>query len=153
MQQNKIYYAEASYDHKEINAVINVLKKQRLFLMAGPKTRQLEKKVSALFDMKFSLMTNSGSSSNLLGVKSLNLEPGSEVITPALTFSTTVSPIVHSNLVPVFVDINYDTLQIDTNKIIKAINKKTKAIMVPNLLEMLLIGKALMKLQEKTIFM
>lgn len=134
MKRSKIYYAEASYDNKEINAVIKVLKKQRLNLMSGPQTTALEKKVSEIFNMKYGLMTNSGSSSNLLGIKSLKLENQSEVITPALTFSTTISPLVHSQLIPVFIDIDYKTLQIDTSKIHKAINKKTKAIMVPNLI-------------------
>lgn len=132
--KSKIYYAEASYDNKEINSVLNVLKNQRLNLMAGPQTNTLEKKVSKIFKMKYGLMTNSGSSSNLLGIKSLNIQEGGEVITPALTFSTTVSPLVHSKLIPVFIDINYETLQIDISKIYKAINKNTKAIMVPNLI-------------------
>ena len=46
--KSKIYYAEASYDNKEINSVLNVLKKQRLNLMAGPQTNKLEKKVSTI---------------------------------------------------------------------------------------------------------
>ena len=57
-------------------------------------------------------------------IKSLNIKEGSEVITPALTFSTTVSPIVHSKLIPVFLDIDYETLQIDISKIYKGLPKK-----------------------------
>ena len=66
-------------------------------------------------------------------VKSFNFDSG-EIITPALTFSTTVAPIVQCGLIPVFVDVNIKTLQIDTKLIKKAINKKTVAIMAPNLI-------------------
>ena len=130
----KIYYAEANYGQSEIDAVFKVLHKQKHFLMGGNQTKILENKVSKLFNKKYGLMTNSGSSSNLLALASFQFIKGSEIITPALTFSTTVSPIVQNGLIPAFVDIDIKTLQIDTKLIEKAINKKTVAIMVPNLI-------------------
>ena len=133
-ERNKIFYAEANYGKREIAAVLSVLKNQKHSLMGGKQTLILEKKVSTLFDMKFGLMTNSGSSSNLLAVKSFDFKKGSEIITPALTFSTTVSPIVHSDLIPAFIDVDIATLQINTDLIEKAINKNTVAIMAPNLI-------------------
>ena len=134
VKKYKYYYAEANYGKNEVDAVLSVLKNQRHFLMGGNQTLMLEKKVSKLFSMKYGLMTNSGSSSNLLAIASFEFKKGSEIITPALTFSTTVSPIVHCGLIPAFVDIDLKTLQINTKSIEKAINKKTVAIMVPNLI-------------------
>ncbi len=129
----RVFYAEASYSEDEINAVINVLKNQRLCLMAGDNVKELEKKVAKLFNKNYGLMVNSGSSANLIGILSLNLKKGSKVITPSLTFSTTVSPIVQSGLVPYFIDVERDTLQINT-KILKEIElDNVSAICVPNL--------------------
>ena len=130
----KVFYAEANYGKEEINAVIEVLQSQRLSLMSGEKVRELEKQVSLLFRKNYGLMTNSGSSANLLAVKSLNLPEGSKVITPALTFSTTVAPIVQSNLVPYFVDVYKSTMQIDTSILSKVDLKNVSAICVPNLI-------------------
>ncbi len=135
MRKNKkIFYAEANYSNDEIKAVNKVLRNQKHTLVNGINTKKLENKVKEIFRMKYALMTNSGSSANLLGLASLNFRKGSEIITPALTFSTTVAPIVQCNLIPHFVDIDLETLQIDTKLIEKAINKKTVAIMVPNLI-------------------
>ena len=79
-------------------------------------------------------MTNSGSSANLLAVELLSLPKGSEVITPMLTFSTTVAPLIMKGLIPVFIDVVPQTYQIDVSKVEKAITKKTKALFIPNLL-------------------
>ena len=101
----KIYYGQATYNSSEINACIKVLKKQSLTLMDGKNVKALEAKIAKLFGKKYGLMVNSGSSANLLALKSLNLKKTYEVITPTLTFSTTISPIYQSNLVPNFVDV------------------------------------------------
>lgn len=130
----KIYYGKANYGQEEINAVIKVLKKSSLTLMDGPKVREFETKVPKLFGKKFGLMVNSGSSANLLALKSLKLKSGGEVITPLLTFSTTIAPIYQCNLTPKFVDVIKNTFIADTEQVLKSINKKTVAIMLPNLL-------------------
>ena len=130
----KIYYGQAIYDHKEINAVINVLKNSSLSLTDGNKVKELEKTVAQIFGKKYGLMVNSGSSANLLALASFNFKKGSEVITPNLTFSTTVAPIYQLGLVPFFVGVEKDKFIADPNQIEKCINKKTVAIMVPNLL-------------------
>ena len=131
--KEKVFYAEASYSDAEIQAVKKVLDENRLSLMDGPQVKLLEKKVSKIFNKNYGLMVNRGSSANLLGILSLNLPKGSKVITPALTFSTTVFPIVQSGLIPYFVDVEKDTLQINT-KILKQIDlDNVSAICVPNL--------------------
>ncbi len=103
--RKKVFYAEADYSQEEIDAVINVLKNSRLALMGGYQVKELEEKVSSMFNKKFGLMVNSGSSANLIAIKSLQLKEGTKVITPSLTFSTTISPLVQSNLIPYFIDV------------------------------------------------
>ena len=130
----KIYYGKAVYDNKEINAVLDVLKNSSLTLIDGPKVKKLEKTVSKLFGKKYGLMVNSGSSANLLGLSSFNFKKGSEVITPNLTFSTTVAPIYQLGLIPHFIGVEKDKFIADPSHIEKCVNKKTVAIMIPNLL-------------------
>ena len=130
----KIYYGRAVYDNKEINAVLKVLKKDSLSLTDGKNVKKLEKKVSKLFGKKYGLMVNSGSSANLLGLASLKFKKGSEIITPNLTFSTTVAPIYQLGLIPHFIGVEKKKFVADCDQIERCINKKTVAIMIPNLL-------------------
>jgi CDP-4-dehydro-6-deoxyglucose reductase, E1 len=76
---------------------------------------------------------NSGSSANLLALLSLDLEPGYEVITPALTFSTTVAPILQTNGKPVFIDTHPLTFVPSVEEVLKKITTKTRVILLPNL--------------------
>ena len=130
----KIYYGRAVYNKKEINAVIKVLKNESLTLIDGKYVKKLEKVVAKIFGKKYGLMVNSGSSANLLALSSLKLKKGGEVITPTLTFSTTVAPIYQLGLVPHFVGVLNNKFVVDPEQIKKAINKNTVAIMIPNLL-------------------
>ena len=130
----KIYYGKAVYNNKEINAVLNVLKNDSLTLIDGKKVKQLEKLISKKFGKKYGLMVNSGSSANLLALSSFDFKKGSEVITPNLTFSTTVAPIYQLGLVPHFVGVEKNKFVVDPSHIEKCINKKTVALMIPNLL-------------------
>ena len=130
----KIYYGKAVYDQKEINAALNVLKRKSLTLIDGPSVKELEKKISKLFGKKFGLMVNSGSSANLLALASFKFKKGSEIITPTLTFSTTIAPIYQLGLIPHFIDVERSSFVSRIDQIEKCINKKTVAIMIPNLL-------------------
>ena len=130
----KVFYAEANYSDEEIESVLEVLKNNRLALMCGKNVKKLEDKVAKIFNKKFGLMTNSGSSANLIGVQSLNLEKGSKVITPTLTFSTTVSPLVQSGLIPLFIDVEKETMQINTSLLKEIPLEGVSAICVPNLI-------------------
>ena len=100
----------------------------------GRNVALLEKKVAKMFNKKFGLMVNSGSSSIMLAMEILNFPKGSEIITPALTFGTTVSYMVKNHLIPVFVDVKEGTYCIDEDQIKKLITKKTKAVVAPHLL-------------------
>jgi CDP-6-deoxy-D-xylo-4-hexulose-3-dehydrase len=145
----KIYYGKAVYDNKEIKAVINVLKRKSLTLIDGPSVKELEKKISKLFGKKFGLMVNSGSSANLLALSSFNFKKGSEIITPTLTFSTTIAPIYQLGLVPHFLDVEKSSFVSRIDQIEMCINKKTVAIMIPNLLGNVPDWKAIYKIAKK----
>ena len=112
----KIYYGKAVYDHKEINAVINVLRNKNLSLVDGTNVKKLENKVAKIYGKKYGLMVNSGSSANLLALASFNFNKGSEIITPNLTFSTTVAPIYQLGLVPYFIGVNENNRFISKSK-------------------------------------
>ena len=130
--------ASGSWDELEVNAINDVIKSNRYTM--GSKVRQFENEFSKFFDVKYSLMLNSGSSANLLAIASLiideetDLNQGDEVIVPAVSWSTTFSPISQYGLKLRFVDIDLNTLNIDENLIENAITKKTKAIFAVNLL-------------------
>ncbi|CAN5168483.1 hypothetical protein BH11PAT1_BH11PAT1_1410 [soil metagenome] len=143
----RVPYALAVHDEKEEQRVLNVLREKRTIL--GKETKEFEETVAPYFGKKYGVMVNSGSSANLLAVEMLELPPGSEVITPILTFSTTVAPLLFKGLVPVFVDVVADTYQIDITQIEKAITKKTKALMIPLLLGNVPDMQALQKIAKK----
>ena len=92
----------------------------------GKNVKLFENKVSKLFSKKYSVMTNSGSSAMFLIMEKFNFKKGSEIITPILTYSTTVTAITKNGLVPSFVDVDLNTLCIDTTKIEKSITKILK---------------------------
>ena len=127
----KISYGKNVYDKKEISSVINTLK---ISTQMGKNVTNFEKKIGKIFSKKYSLMVNSGSSALILALNVLNLKRGSEIITPCLNFGTAVSAILLTGHIPIFVDINIDTLQIEPELIEKKITKKTKALLIPNLI-------------------
>lgn len=133
MKTNKLYvpYGMTVHGEEEVEAVVNVL---RSSTQMGKNVREMEQKVAALFSKQHGIMVNSGSSANYLAIEILNLPAGAEVITPILTFSTTVAPLVKNHLIPVFIDVEPATFNIDVNQIEAMISPKTKAVMIPNLL-------------------
>ena len=145
----KIYYGKAIYNNKEISAAVKVLKKTSLNLIDGPAVKELEKKIVKLFGKKYGLMVNSGSSANLLALASFDFKKGSEIITPTLTFSTTVSPIYQLGLVPHFIDVEKNKFTANISQIEKCINKKTVAIVIPNLLGNIPEWKQISKIAKK----
>lgn len=124
-------YGQAVYGEKEIQAVAE---RMRTTTQMSDCVREMEAKVSGLFAKNHGIMVNSGSSANYLAVEVMNLPKGSEVITPVLTFSTTVAPLVRLGLIPVFVDVEPGTYNINVEQVESMITDKTRAIMIPNLL-------------------
>ena len=127
----QISYAKTVYGKEEIDAVVKCLSEST---QMGNYSRKFEKKISKLFNKKHCLYVNSGSSALYIGVEAFEFPKGSEIITPALTFSTSVGCIVKNNLVPVFVDVEPLTYCIDVSQIESQITKKTAAILAPNLM-------------------
>ena len=127
----RVNYGQSVYGEDEIAAVVDVL---RSSTQMGAKVRSMQQRVAALFAKRHGIMVNSGSSANYLAIEILNLPKGAEVITPALTFATTVAPIVRAGLTPVFVDVVEATYNIDIAAIERSISKKTRALMIPSLI-------------------
>ncbi len=128
----RVPYALAVHGDEEKQRVIKVLDEHRT--NTGKEILEFEEKVAKQFGKRFGVMVNSGSSANLLAFELLDLPKDSEVITPLLTFSTTIAPLVKKQLVPVFVDVKEGTYVIDEDQIEGAISEKTKALMIPLLL-------------------
>ena len=132
MEPLRVSYAHSLFEDEERAAVLEVLKTPQI--VAGKYAAEFENKIAALFEKKYGIFVNSGSSANLLALESLGLPRGSEVITPILTFSTTVAPIIKLGLIPAFVDVDPHTYLIKVEQVEGMINKRTKAIMAPSLL-------------------
>jgi len=134
--RKKIYYApfkHESFGEEEIKAVEKSLRDGWLGGF-GPYSIEFEDKISKYFGKKYGLFVNSGSSACLLSIASINLDPGSEIITPALTFSTTLAPILQLGHKPKFIDSDLRSYVPSVESIINAISDKTKVIMIPNLI-------------------
>ena len=127
----RITYGKNVYGKAEIDAVVTQLKKTT---QMGKSVNNFEKEIAKRFSKKYGLMVNSGSSALTLTMNSLNFKKGDEIIAPCLNFGTAISSIMQCGAVPILVDVEIDTLQIDPDKIEEKITKKTKAIMVPNLI-------------------
>src|SRR5690349_10210032 len=132
--QHRIEYAGSVHDDAEIEAVVSVLRGGPTALRIGTHVKEMERLVAQSFGKSRGVMVNSGSSALYLAVELLGLEPGDEVVTSAVTFSTDIAPLVRAGLVPVFVDVTPDSYQIDTEHIEEAIGPRTKAILAPNLI-------------------
>ena len=132
----KVWYApnkKEAYGELEINAVIDCLNDGWLAGF-GPRTVEFEEKVSKEFSKKYGIFVNSGSSAILLGLCALNLPKGSEVITPACTFSTTIAPIIQCGLSPIFCDVEIGTYVPSVDQVCEKITENTKLIILPNLI-------------------
>jgi CDP-6-deoxy-D-xylo-4-hexulose-3-dehydrase len=133
-------YGGRVFDEKEMIALVDA--SLDFWLTSGRYAEQFEKSLAEFLGMKFCLLTNSGSSANLLAVSALTspklgkkrLKPGDEVITTACGFPTTLNPIIQNNLTPVFVDVEIGTYNIQIDSIGNAISEKTKAIIIPHTL-------------------
>jgi len=140
-KSNTINVTGKVINHEEVcNIVDSALD---MWLTSGRFNDEFQNKLKKFINIKYLLTCNSGSSANLIALSSLcneyimgdnTIKKGSEVITCAVGFPTTVNPIITNGLVPVFVDAEIKTYNIDVNKIEKAINDKTKAIMVAHTL-------------------
>lgn len=132
----KIWYAPykfEAYGQEEIDQVVSCLNDGWLGGF-GERTVEFETRVAKIFGKQHGVFVNSGSSACLLALASLNLPEGSEIVTPACTFSTTVAPILQLGFTPVFCDVELTTYVPSVSAIVEKITDKTKALMIPNLI-------------------
>lgn len=143
LDQNELFnMIDASYD---------------MWLTAGRFEEAFNEKFAQLLGMNHVLTTNSGSSANLLAITALTsykladkkLNIGDEVITAAACFPTTVAPIIQNNLIPVFVDVELGTYNVDIEQVEQAITNKTKAIFLAHTLGNPFNIKEILKITEE----
>ena len=134
-----INYAGRVFDEKEMIAAVDSI--LEFWLTLKDYDKKFTDEFSKYLEIKHSLLVNSGSSANLVAVSTLCssqlkncLRPGDEVITPAMTFSTTAAPIIQNGLVPVFVDVKLENYNIDAEQLEAALSERTRAIMIPHVL-------------------
>ena len=128
----KISLAPESFGLDEKGALDRVWSSGRLTM--GEETRTFEEAFARRVSGRNAVMVNSGSSANLVMLAAAHLKPGTEVIVPALTWSTTVWPVLQRGCIPVFVDCDQDTLQMDTDDVAEAIGPRTSAILAVHLM-------------------
>lgn len=138
--KSRVNYAGRVFDENElINLVDSSLE---FWLTAGRYSNEFERKFSDFLGTRHCLLTNSGSSANLLAVSALTssklkekrLKPGDEIITVAAAFPTTVAPIIQNNLVPVFIDVNLPTYNADCSLLKEGLSPKTRAVFLAHTL-------------------
>jgi len=127
------------YSSEDINSGIKVLLSGQLTM--SERTKEFEKYFAKKIGTKYCLMVNSGSSANLLALfcavnplKKNHLKRGDECLVPAVCWSTTLWPIIQVGLVPKILDVNIKNFSLDLDTIKKNVTKKTKAIMIVNVL-------------------
>src|SRR3989338_8168853 len=131
LDTTKVHLSWPVYDDAEIlNALDSLLD---LHLSQGPKVREFEQRFANYLGVRYATAVNSGSSANLLALATLveygKIKKDAEVIMPAATFSAVASPALHLGLVPVYVDVERDTWNIDPKEIERAITPRTRVIM------------------------
>ncbi|MGZ9148700.1 MAG: lipopolysaccharide biosynthesis protein RfbH [Candidatus Deferrimicrobiaceae bacterium] len=138
--ESPISYGGRVYDEKELLYLIDA--SLEFWLTAGRYAREFEERLAGYLGAHHCILTNSGSSANLLAVSALTsrklgtsrLKPGDEVITVAAGFPTTVTPILQNRLVPVFVDVTFPTYNVDVAMLEEARSRKTRAVMLAHTL-------------------
>ena len=135
--KSKVPYSGRVYDDEEMRYGVESM--LQFWLTSGPFAFEFEATMRNYFKSKSTYLVNSGSSANLVMISTLcsnqienKLNPGDEIITPAVTFPTTLTPIIQNGLVPVFVDCKPGEYNIDIDQIENAISNKTKCIFIPH---------------------
>ena len=129
-----IRYAGRVFDAREMENMVSAV--LDFWLTAGPYAQQFENKLGKFLGVREVLLTNSGSSANLVAVTTLcspqldnPLSPGDEIIVPAASFPTTVNPIIQNQLTPVFIDSCLGDLNLDVDQLETAVSSRTRALM------------------------
>lgn len=132
-QPIRVPYALTVFGNEERKAVQEVLKDPTK-IVPGERVKLFEQKIARIMGKKFGVMVNSGSSANTLAVESFDFSKGAEIITPALTFATTVAPLLQRGLTPVLADVEEGAYTIDIDALESKITPRTEALMIPLLI-------------------
>ena len=138
--ESRVPYGGRVFDEKELCSLVD--SSLDFWLTYGRYSRQFERKLADILKVKYALLVNSGSSANLLAffaltsplLKERRIERGDEVITVAAGFPTTVAPIIQYGAVPVFIDVELKTANIDVSQLESAYSSRTKAVMIAHTL-------------------
>lgn len=134
-----VNYGGRVFDERELQSAVDAI--LDFWLTDGPRVESFSTQLADFLGLNHLLTVNSGSSANLVAMTTLcsrrlehPLEPGDEVITPAATFPTTVAPIVQNRLIPVFIDCEVGTYNMDVALLDAALSDRTRAIFAPHIL-------------------
>lgn len=140
IDNTKVNYSGRVYNSDELVNLVDA--SLEFYLTYGRFSKEFEKRFSEFLNVKYTTLVNSGSSANLVALSSLmsydlgeeRIKEGDSIITVATCFPTTITPILQNKLIPIFVDIDINTLNIDISYLEKAIDKNTSAIFIANTL-------------------
>lgn len=131
--KDKVLYSGPYWNNEELYAILNAVLNGN-WIVSGELVEKFQSEFSEKFKVKFSHMVNSGSSANLTMITALKKrfrwKDNDEIIVSPVGFPTTIAPLIQNNLKPVFIDIEFNTLNFDINQIEDAITNRTKAIFV-----------------------
>jgi dTDP-4-amino-4,6-dideoxygalactose transaminase len=128
MSKEILPMSSSELDEADIQGVVEVLRSGRLAL--GPKAEELERNLAAYVGTKHAIAVSSGTAALHLIVKALGLGPGDEVLVPSFTFAASVNAVLYEGCVPVFVDIEPETLNLDPEDLERKITDRTRGILV-----------------------
>ena len=123
----KVSWCEPTIGKEELSSVIDSFETN--WLTMGPKVRKFEELFSIFLDVKYAMAVNNGTSALDLALKAVGVKEGDEVIVPAMTYIATVTAPLYQGAVPVFVDIENETWNLDPKQVERAISSKTRAIL------------------------
>lgn len=126
MRDNFLVFGSPLIEQAEIDEVVDSLRSG--WLGTGPKVHRFEEMFKQFKGIRFALAVNSCTAALHLSMQAIGLQPGDEVIIPAMTFASTANAVIHAGGKPVLADCNQQTMNIDPNEIIRKITSKTKAI-------------------------
>ncbi|MCM8785211.1 MAG: DegT/DnrJ/EryC1/StrS family aminotransferase [Candidatus Omnitrophica bacterium] len=154
--RKKLFPQRIMFDEKEVKIITDMMKNatkentaKYLDRYAGNQVDTYEKEFAKFFGTKYATATSSGTAAIHSAIASLDLEPGDRIITTPITDPGTVMPIIFQGLIPVFADVDYDTLNLTTETIEEKIDEKTKAIIVVHLAGVPCEMDKIMKLAKK----
>ena len=138
--KTQVRYAGRVFDEKEIQAAVAA--SLDFWLTEGRFAEEFQSELAAKVGTEYAILTNSGSSANLLALTALTspllgdrrLQPGDEVIAVAAGFPTTLNPIIINNLIPVFVDVDLGTYNVQVDQLQEAVGPRTRAIFIAHTL-------------------